>query len=184
MYCINKSGTTLPVYSSNDFTTKIGAIYPNECYVYISTWAGSHVYYPNVCDNILFRGPNGTLMNGCFMCTDITTQRKSVLDYSFGGGSIISGLYYPNSLKARNTLTIYNGSGNAISTVTAGRKVLIGNDNTSGQNYPYLLKIKAVESSAGSGAYSLFAGTTDAYCDTGLGRYGSMYNTVGLYGNW
>lgn len=178
MYCINKSGAAFGVYNG---MTQVGTIYANECFIVtsITDIPGQSVDLYN----LRFRGPNGTLMNGSFY-TNNGAEVRSVLDYSFGGGTTNTGIYYSYTLKARAYLNIYDSTGNLIDFCYAGSKVLTG-QNTTGDRYPHLLLIRAVERPAGSGIYYPVGGSTGyAFINTGLETCGSMSYNVGLYGNW
>lgn len=180
MFCINKSGKAVKVYSDNSFKTQIGTIYANECFAFIERWAGSHVYYPSALDYIRFLSSNG-LKTGAVM-NDGDGFETSFLNYSFGNVTN-SGVTY-KSLKTRKALNYYDAAGNRKGTCVSGARVLT-NDTTPGQSNPHYMRAMYVETGVNTNRWIAISGKSGTYgfIDSGLGS-GSDASKIGIYGNW
>lgn len=184
MFCINKSGKNVEVWSGPGSGSVIGVIYPNECFNYVSRWAGSDAYYPAACDYVLYRTSNGTLRNGYIMNNGDGAE-TSVLNYSYPTVTV-GGVAY-KCLKTRTALKVYSNSGTFIGTCPSGARVLTNNTQP-GATMNQIISAKYYETGYNTGLFQPIysngsSGTVGGFIDSGL-SLGSMYNTVGLYGNW
>lgn len=184
MFCINKSGKTVNVWAGPCDGEVVGVINPNECYTYVSRWNGSHIYEPSaVCDYIMFRH-NGELINGWIINTGDGLE-TSVLNYSYPNVTV-SGVSY-KCLKTRVALKVHDSDGNYIGTCPSGARVLTNNSQP-GMTMNHLVSAKYYETGYNTGIFQPIysngsSGTVGGFIDSGL-WHGSMYNTIGLYGNW
>lgn len=180
-YCINASGKSIPVYSDNTLTTKIGTIYTYECFAYVERWSGSHAYYPNTVDMVYFRTSSGTCTTGWILNTG-AGEETSFLNYSFGT-IMVDGVAY-KILKSRSARSCYDASGTWTATCPSGARILT-NDTTPGQSHPERMMAMFYETGVGTGVFKAVSGSASShgFINSGIDG-GSLSTAIGIYGNW
>lgn len=185
-YCINTSGSAVPVYSSNAMTTQIGTIYTYECFAWVGTWAGSDAYYPNAVEEIYFK--SGSSVTHGYILNTGTGVTTSFLNYSFGNVTMNIGSSSQTfkTFKTRKALSYYNASGTLIGTCVSGARIATS-DTVPGTSKPECMAAMFLETGVGTNVWKLVNGTGDTitygFIDTGLSS-GSLSTAIGVYGNW
>lgn len=171
--CINKKGSSVPVYSNYGLTTwgsKVGTVNSNELFVFYGTFTEA-----NGAVSIGFYSPSGwrqgyvkpSAATGAFL----TKAYIAKYGTSAHGGIAFKVLHRQSR--------IFSGT-NVITTVKPGGKIITDGYSSSGSSYPYRLSIKGYIH-AGSTKYHK---VTNGWCDTDLEIGKSMYNTVTIDGKW
>ena len=92
-FCINKSGTKIPVYSDTQKTKQIGTIYDREAFGYNANWGGDNYFC-----NIAFRNSNGNITGG-FIIDPPNNSMMDCTDYPYGTVTLDNRQYYTFLIK-------------------------------------------------------------------------------------
>lgn len=169
MFCINKNGSSIPVYSDTDFKTRVGTLGNREAFV-LKGWET----FPYIC----FRGPDLKLREG--MLKD-TFKGEIFLDRYPYGTAKINGTEYKTYLMKR-TMNVYTATGRYWGKV-AGGMLVATNSNTCGDSHPTWKAVDYVKSTAGKWVKVDGDGYDHGFVDFDLGN-GSMPSNIALYGSW
>lgn len=181
VFCINESGTTVQLYEhdwveSGKTNAKKGKIYPNECFTFASTENGAVVTYLS---------STGSVVSHYIPLSQLLTIPQSFTTcwekYGFNKHTVDGTTY--KTFKLRRSEELYNSSGNKITTLSAGTKVI--SDCESGDSHTDWIKIKWLEDANGNRKDLKFDGNTYsyAYLDSGL-NISSSKSVISVYGNW
>jgi hypothetical protein len=161
--CVNKSGSSVNVYSDMSLTVQSGQIYNNEVFVlYGDEGSTASISFVNPSGNFVGGFINNSLPNG--FATFIT-------DYPI---RMMNGYYI---FKLRRSANVKNPSGANVATLASGTEVAC-NSATVGQTYSGYKHIVGVVN--GSGINVSYNGY---FVDMGFG-YGSSGSTMTLYGTY
>lgn len=170
LFKINKSGSSIPVYSDMTFKTKVGTLGNREAYV-LKGLEGD----PYIC----FRGPDLKLRDG-FIKSGITNSLASLTNYPYGTVTI-DGVKYKTYLM-RRTMNVYTAKANYWGQV-AGGMLVATNSNWCGNTHPSWKSVDYVKSTAGRWVKVDGDGYDHGFVDFDLGN-GSMPSNIALYGSW
>jgi len=188
-FCINKSGSSIPVWDRPGFpsiehSVQIGTIYNNEAFGYDWDWGGDGVF-----NHIVFRNGSGNVAGG-FVIDNVVGNVNQPLpsgwatdctDYKYGTVTIGGTTY--KTFKFRRSETIYTPSATSWGSVAANMRVACLS-STSGSSNPHWKLINYVErSSDGAWIQVSGAGHTYGFVNTGL-EDGSTPSTISMYGTW
>ena len=169
---INKSGQTLTVRTTTSDTSAIvGYIYDREAYVYDSDAGGDGAF-----NHVKFLDASGNFKWG-YLNFPPDGWSTSCISWPYKYNVLISGTKY-STFTLRKACDVYYPSGKYWKTIPAGRQVATNND-TMGQNYPYL---KSIDYYQGDSGWERVCGNY-GFVDTGI-RSGSRYNKIAFYGGW
>lgn len=181
MYCVNYSNKSYPVYSDTTMTRTIGEIKKYDCFAMLSTWNGSHVYYPNRLDEVYFRNPStGITQIGFIMYDNDEDMEVPYLTLSFGNTTFDGTAY--KTFKTRKALSFYDSNANWKGTCVSGARIAT-NDTEPGNSYRYLMRAMFYETGVGTNVWKAISGTANQYgfIDTGI-QSGGTTSTIGVYG--
>jgi len=190
IFCINKSGSAIPVWDRPGFpsyegSVQIGTIYNTEAFGYNWDWGGDGIF-----NNIAFRHISGSVSGGFIVHGDVGGNLNPSLpsgwdtdctthpyDYVYIGGT----KYW--TFKFRRLETIYTPSATSWGGVASGMRVACLSA-ASGSSNPHWKLINYVERSS-DGAWIQVSGPghTYGFVNTGL-EDGSMPSTISMYGTW
>lgn len=183
-FCINKSGVTIPVYSSyiwddQSVFKQIGVIYDREACSVEFAEAGYGIY---------FSDPSGKLTLGYHPLTnrdgtmaDLHLYFDSCLDHPYEKEEIKGITYW--TFKFRRSEEVYTAAGTRWGTVAAGMRVAT-RSQICGENHPDWLQIKYVERSTdGEWIPVTGDGYSHGFVDTGL-NVSSFPSSISMYGTW
>lgn len=182
-FCINKSGKSVPIYSDEEKTKKIGTLYNREAFGYFKNWGGDNV----IC-LIKFRNSSGSLVEG-FLVDPPTGTTTPCSNYPYGTDTIEGKKYI--TFKVRQTRNVYtigaDRDDNNIAkykwgSVASGRRVACLTA-LSGDLKPEFKGINYVENSAGKWIKVEGGGGTYGLLDAGL-SVASGYSSIPFYGSW
>ena len=186
MFCINKSGGQVPIYSTPEATTQTGTLYNREAFGYNRNWGGDDVHF-----SIRFRNSSGNVIGG-FLVNPPSGALSECINYVYGTAVIyektLVGNYYAmlpvtyNTFYIRSARTVYNVNAVSIATVPAG-KLVACKTSLSGDSHPEWKAINYYQNSAGSWIQINSAGHTYGFVDTGL-SVASGYSSIPFYGSW
>jgi hypothetical protein len=174
IFCVNKSGVSVPVYSNQNEGQRIGTIGNREAFGYYRDWGGDGARC-----NIIFLNSSGSLSYGCLLYPPDGTLTPCT-SYPYGK-AIINGMEYTTFImrRARN---VYKVDESLWGTVAANRKVAC-QTGMSGENHPDWKGINYVESTSGAWVRVTGAGSNYGFVDAGLG-VASGYSSIPMYGRW
>lgn len=174
MFCINKSGGQVPIYSTPEATTQIGTLYNREAFGYNRNWGGDDYYC-----NIIFRNSSGNVVWG-FLVNPPSGTLTGCTDYPFGTHVEEGIAYY--TFYMRNARSIYDINGNYLYLVPAGKHVAC-KTSLSGDSHPNWKAINYYQNSSGAWKKVDPDGAQYGFVDTGL-IIASGYSSIPFYGSW
>ena len=174
IFCVNKSGVSVPVYSNQNESQRIGTIGNREAFGYDRNWGGDGVRC-----NIIFLNSSGSLSYG-FLLNPPDRTLTPCIDYPYGTARI-NGTEYKTFIMRRSR-NVYKADGSLWGTVTANRKVACLS-GMSGDSHPDWKGINYVENTSGAWVRVTGAGSNYGFVDTGLG-VASGYSSIPMYGRW
>lgn len=173
-FCVNKSGSQVPVYGDSDGKSRIGTLNNREAFGFDANWGGD-LYFCR----IVFRNRSGQVTNG-FIIDPAPYVLCDCTDYPYGT-AVIKGTEYKTFIM-RKSRKVYTTSGRSWGTVAANCRVAC-KTALSGDANPHWKAINYVESTAGMWVPVTGDGETYGFVDTGL-SVGSGYATIPFYGSW
>lgn len=175
LFCINKSGISVPVYSNPDrSSSQIGSILNREAFGYDRNWGGDDYYF-----RIIFLASNGSLSEG-FLIDPPLNALASCSDYPYGTATIGGKTY--KTFIMRRTQPVYTAGGSRWGAVAANCRVAFLSD-AAGDSHPDWKRIEQVESSKGGWVPIEADRATYGFVDTGL-SVASGYSKIPMYGSW
>lgn len=174
IFCVNKSGGSVPIYSDTSGTTQIGSLYNREACGYNQNWGGDDYYC-----NVVFRNSSGNVVGG-FIINPPNYALMGCHYYPYGTQIINGTSYY--TFYMRSARNIYDVGGNYWGTVAAGRRVACLS-SLSGDSHPEWKAINYVEKSSGGWQQVSGSGSQYGFVDAGL-SVASGWNLIPMYGNW
>ncbi len=174
-FCINKSGTNVPIYNTWGVSNpiQIGTLYNREAYGLVGSSEGS-----DHC--IQFLSSSGGIATG-FLLSPPSNTVVGCASYPYGYHTIGSTTYITFIFRQKST--VYTASGKSVwGSVAAGRRVACLT-SMSGDNKAYWKGINYVESSSGSWVAVTGDDKNYGFVDTGLAN-GSSASTIRMYGSW
>lgn len=172
MFCINKSGSSIPVYSDTSFKTKVGTLGNREAYVLLEWETFPYIY---------FRGPDLELIKGSFKGEDYYANSVRFLESYPYGTATIDGTKYKTYLM-KKTMNVYTAAANYWGKVASGMLVAT-NSSTCGSSHPTWKAVNYVKSTAGNWVKVEGDGYSHGFVNFDLGN-GSMPSNIALYGSW
>ena len=170
LFCINKTGASLSVYSGMDFKTKVGTIGNREAFVLMG-----YETYPY----INFRGPNLKLRDG-FLKVNFDFVSNGLQKFHYGSATINGKKY--NTFLMKRTMNVYTAAGNYWGKV-AGGMLVATNSDVCGYTHSTWKAVDYVKSTAGKWVKVDGDGYDHGFVDFDLGN-GSMPSNIALYGSW
>lgn len=174
LFCINKNGVAVPVYSDTYKTSKIGSLYDREAFGYDCNWGGDGYFC-----RIIFRTSDGSISYG-FLIDPPDYTFMDCTEYPYGTEEIKGTKYY--TFIMRNSRTVYTVGGTPWGTVAANCRVACLSA-LAGDNYPSRKAINYVESSKGEWVPVTGDKAEYGFVDTGL-DIASSYRSIPFYGSW
>ncbi len=174
MFCVNKSGSSVPIYSNSSGTTQIGTLYNREAFGYDRNWGGDDYFC-----KIRFRNSSGSLSDG-FLINPPANTLTGCTDYPYSTITLYGSSY--KTFYMRTGQTIYKVDGSIWGSVASGKLVacktsLAGDSHTEWKGINYVQNSSNIFVPVSYGNYNY------GFVNTGLAS-GSGYNSIPLYGNW
>lgn len=173
-FMVNKSGSSIPIYSDTSKSKQIGTLYNREAFGYNRNWGGDDYFC-----NIVFRNAAGNVVGG-FLVDPPNGVMTQCTDYSYGTATI-NGTKYKTFIM-RSSQTVYTASGSVWGTVSANRRVACITA-LSGDSHPHWKAINYVENASGQWVKVTGGGTNYGFVDAGL-SVASGYSSIPFYGSW
>jgi hypothetical protein len=174
LFCINKSGQNIPIYSATNQATQIGTIYNREAFGYDKNWGGDGYFC-----HILFKNSSGSLSYG-FIIDPPNNAIAKCTDYPYGTAPIHGQQYI--TFLMRSSRNVYTVGGTNWGTVAANRRVACINA-TAGDRHPDWKSIYYVENTRGQWIPVTGDGANYGFVDSGL-SVASGYGSIPMYGSW
>lgn len=174
IFCVNKSGTSIPVYADTEKKNRIGTIYDREAFGYNRNWGGDGA----IC-SIVFQNSAGNVANG-FLIHPPTHTFVGCANYPYGTATI-NGKQYKTFIM-RDQRTVYTVNARTWGTVSKNCKVAC-ESSLSGDSHPNWKAINYVENTSGNWVKVTGDGAAYGFVDTGLSK-SSLYSAIPFYGSW
>ncbi len=171
---VNRTDTRINIYDDITFQRKIGTIYPNEVFTWISQAEGqaSVGYYAQ---NICFRNSAGKVSRGWIAYSQNDDElATNICELSLPKVTVNGESYF--CFKMRRNEELYDGNANRLSkTAYMGRRILC-KSSTSGAANTHWLAVYKLETGVGTGVYTDINSGNAGFVDMGYDQ-GSTFTT-------
>lgn len=174
VFCVNKSGITIPVYSDRSATTQIGTIANREAFGYNVNYGGDGAF-----NLIRFKSAAGPLVDG-FIINPPNGAMAECTDYPYGTAVINGETFF--TFIMRRTSTVYRTDGTVWGSVAANRRVAC-RTAMAGDSHTEWKGINYVENTSGVWVQVTSYGSAYGFVDTGLSIASGAAN-IPMYGSW
>ena len=176
---VNTTSDKIPIYSSNQYTTQIGTLYPNE--IFTLTHFFNEAYRGDC--TIIFRNSSGLPDQGVIDSgpgDKYILQDKKICGYALFTKQYNGKTYY--GFKLRRDEAVYDGSKNYLFTAKAGLRFLC-KDSSSGDTDGKLKRFQLLETGIGTNNYYEVIEGDSAYIDIGYNAGSTMTTNASFIGS-